>query len=577
MEFTTRPVVMGTHGMVTSTHYLASEAGHHVLRRGGNVVDAGATMWFCLTVLKPHLAGVTGEAPILLYWADEGKVLAVNGQGPAPRAATIDWFREHGYPLIPEDGFLPAVVPGAFDAWLTLLEEYGTLSLGEVMEHAIRMAGEGFPVYPALVGAIARCADRFKAEWPASAGVYLPGGEVPRVGSILRNPDWARTFEAVAEAERRERSGGRSAGFDAARDYFYRGPIAEAIIDYMQTFMCRDVYGGEHHGLLSLEDLSEYRARIEEPVTANYRGYDVYKCGPWTQGPVLLQQLNLLEGFDLAGMGHNSVDYIHTWVECAKLAFADREQYYADPDFVDVPLDRLLSKGYADERRRLVDPDRASMELRPGGVPPIKLEEAKGKGWFEGDTVHLEAVDGMGNMLSATPSGAWIPTSPLIPGLGFCMGTRAQMLHLDPGHAERLEPGKRPSTTLTPSLVTRGGQPYMAFGTPGGDRQDQWTLQFFLNHIDFGMNIQLALDQPTVHTTHFPASFWPQAAHPGVVHVEPRIPEEVMEGLRGKGHRVVVDRPWSHGRCLAIRYDPETGLIFGGASPRTGDAYAIGW
>ncbi|MFQ6052918.1 MAG: gamma-glutamyltransferase family protein [Candidatus Bathyarchaeia archaeon] len=577
MEFTTRPVVMGTHGMVTSTHYLASEAGHQALKRGGNVVDAGATMWFCLTVLKPHLAGVAGEAPILLYLADEGKVLAVNGQGPAPRAATIEWFSEHGYPLIPEDGFLPAVVPGAFDAWLTLLEEHGTFSLGDVMGPAIRLAGEGFPVYPALRRALDRNAERFKAEWPASSETYLPGGEVPEVGSIIRNPSWARTFQKVSEVEARERRWGRSAGFDAARDYFYRGPIAEAIIDYMRTFKCRDVYGQEHHGLLSFDDLAGYRARIEEPVTVSYRGYEVYKCGPWTQGPVLLQQLNLLEGFDLAAMGHNTVEYLHTWVECAKLAFADREQYYADPDYVDVPLGRLLSKSYAEGRRRLVDPEAASMELRPGGVPPIKLEEKGGPGVQEGDTVHLEAVDGTGNMLSSTPSGAWIRTSPVIPGLGFCMGTRAQMLHLDPNHVERLEPGKRPSTTLTPSLVMRSGAPYMVFGTPGGDGQDQWSLQFFLNHVDFGMDIQLALDMPTVHTRHFPSSFWPHDAHPGVVHVEPRIPEGVREGLRRKGHKIVVDRPWSHGRCLAIRYDPETGVIFGGASPRTGDPYAIGW
>jgi len=479
--------------------------------------------------------------------------------------------------LIPEDGFLPAVVPGAFDAWLTLLETYGTFSLGEVMEPAIRMAGEGFPVYPALRRALTRNAKRFKAEWPSSAEVYLPDGEVHKVGSILRNPDWARTFKKVAEVDRRERGWSRSAGFEAVRNYFYRGPIAEAIINYMQTFKCRDVYGQEHHSLLSLDDLSEYRARIEEPVTANYRGYDVYKCGPWTQGPVLLQQLNLLEGFDLEAMGHNTVEYLHTWIECAKLAFADREQYYADPDFVDVPLDRLLSKAYADERRGLIDPDRASIELRPGGVPPMRLEETQKPVGREGDTVHLEAVDRLGNMLSATPSGAWIRTSPLIPRLGFCMGTRAQMLHLDPNHVERLEPGKKPSTTLTPSLVTCEDAPYMVFGTPGGDQQDQWTLQFFLNHVDFDMNVQLALDMPTVHTTHFPSSFWPQDSHPGVVHIEPRIPEEVIEGLKKKGHKIIVDKPWSHGRCLAIRYDPETGVMYGGASPRTGDPYAIGW
>jgi len=576
MEFTTRPVIMGTHGVVTSCHYLASETGLYALKRGGNVVDAGATMWFCLTVLKPHMVGVAGEVPILLYWADEEKVLVVNGQGPAPRAATIEWFKGHGYELIPGDGFLPAVVPGAFDAWVTLLDEYGTFSLSEVVEPAIRMAGEGFPMYPALNAAIARSADRFKAEWSASAEIYLPDGRVPKVGSILRNPDWAHTFKKVAEAERRERGHGRSAGLDAARDYFYRGPIAEAIIEYMQAFKCRDAYGQEHNGLLTLQDLADYRARIEEPVTTNYRGYDVYKCGFWTQGPVLLQQLNLLKGFDLAAMRHNTVEYLHIWVECAKLAFADREQYYADPDFAKIP-EWLLSKEYATERRRLIDPDHASMELRPGRVHPIKFEETERAGEHGGDTVHLEAVDSTGNMLSATPSGAWIPTSPVIPGLGFPMGTRAQMFHLDPEHVERLEPGNRPSTTLTPSLVMKDGEPYMVFGTPGADQQDQWTLQFFLNHIEFGMNIQLALDMPTVHTTHFPASFWPHDAHPGVVHIESRISEDVIEGLKQKGHKIVIDDPWSHGRCLAIRYDPETGVIFGGASPRTGDSYAMGW
>jgi len=563
--------------MVTSSHYLASEAGLHALRQGGNAVDAGATMWFCLTLLKPHLAGVAGEVPILVYLADEGRVVAVNGQGPAPMAATIGWFREHGYEMIPEDGFLPAVVPGAFDAWLTALDEYGTFSLSSVLEPALRIASEGFPVYPTLSGFLERMRDRFTTEWPTTAQVYLPGGGAPKVGQVLKNPDWARTFERVAEVEGRERRRGKSAGIDAARDYFYRGPIAEAIVCYMQGFRCRDVYGQEHHGLLTLEDLEGYRARIEEPVMANYRGYDVYKCGPWTQGPVLLQQLNILEGYDLASMGHNTVDYLHTWIECAKLAFADREQYYADPDFVEVPLDRLLSKEYAAERRELIDPDHASMLLRPGEVEPIVLEERTRENLFEGDTVHLEAVDGAGNMISATPSGAWIRTSPLVPGLGFCMGTRAQMLHLDPGHVERLEPGKKPSTTLTPSLVMRGGEPYMVFGTPGGDQQDQWTLQFFLNHIDFGMNVQLALDQPTVHSVHWPGSFWPHPVRPGVVHVEPRIPSGVVEGLRRRGHRVVTSPPWSHGRCLAIRYDPETGVMFGGASPRTGDSYAIGW
>ena len=576
MEFTTRPVVMGTHGMVTSSHYLASEAGHHAMKRGGNVVDAGATMWFTLTVTKPDLVGVAGEVPILLYLADEEDVVAVNGQGPAPAAASMDWFKAKGYGLIPEDGFTPATIPASFDAWLIALDEYGTFSLEEVMEPAIRLA-EGYPIQATMVRSIEKSAERFSEEWPSTAEIYLPGGRVPEVGQVFSNPDLARTLRRLGEEERRERRWGRSAGLDAARDYFYRGPIAEAIVEFTGSFRCRDVEGKEEHGLITLEDMEAYGARFEEPIRTNYRGYEVYKCNTWTQGAVLLQQLNLLEGYDLRGMGHNSVDYLHTWIECAKLAYADREQHYGDPDFAEVPLTWLLSKGYAESRRRLIDPDRASMELRPGGADPIRLEPTNKKGVFEGDTVHLEAVDGAGNMISATPSGAWIRTSPVMPGLGFPIGTRAQQFNLNPGHPNCIAPGKKPRSTLTPSLVMRDGRPYMVFGTPGGDGQDQWTIQFFLNYVDFGMNVQLALDKPTVHINHFPGSFWPHNVSPGEVRVEGGIPAEVAEGLRRRGHKVVMDEPWTHGRCLAIRFDPETGVMYGGASPRTGDSYAIGW
>jgi gamma-glutamyltranspeptidase/glutathione hydrolase len=588
--------LMGTNGMVTSTHYLASQAGFHCLKRGGNAADAGATMWFCLTIVEPHLVGVAGESPILVYSADEEKVIAVNGQGPAPKAATISWFKENVYDMIPPDGFLPAVVPSAFDAWIRALDKFGTMTLEEVLEPAVELAAKGFPIYPELrksltepnqeVGytangskAISRSlsvAERFLKEWHSSAEIFLVDGQVPQVGQVIRNPEWARTFNEVIKVEREARKNGREAGLKAARELFYSGRIAQAIVGFMQTFKCRDIYGKEHHCLLSLEDFVTYNGRFEEPVTVKYRGYDVYKCGPWTQGPVLLEQLNLLEGFDLQRMGHNSVEYVHTLIECAKLAFADREQYYADPDYVKVPLDRLLSKEYADDRRILVDPDHASMDLRPGNVPPSKLKTGSGR-QSEGDTVHLEAVDRFGTMISATPSGAWVSTSPIIPGLGFCMNTRAQMFHLDPDHVERLEPGKKPSTTLSPSLVMKEEEPYLTFGTPGADQQDQWTLQFFLNHVDFGMDVQLALDKPTVHSTHFQGSFWPHAAHPGVMHAETGISEEVVRGLGKKGHKVVMDVPWSHGRCLAIRYDANTGVMFGGASPRGMKAYAIGW
>jgi gamma-glutamyltranspeptidase/glutathione hydrolase len=566
---------MGTHGVVASSHYIATGAGFNILKEGGNAFDAGAAMWFCLTALKPHLVGVAGESPILLYSSQDEKVIAVNGQGPAPMGATIDWFKEQGYPMIPEDGFTPAVVPAAYDSWLTTLEEYGSLPLNRILEPALEVVRDGFPVYPTLNAFLMREKDRFLEEWPTSAKVYIPNGKVPDVGEIIRNPDWYNTFKTIAELAKNSDS--RISGIDAARKYFYDGPIAETIVEFMQTTTVKDVYGKENHGLITLEDLCKYRARFEESVFINYLGLDVHKCGPWTQGPVFLQQLRLLEGFDLREMGHNTVDYLHTWIECAKLAFADREQYYADPDFEDVPLEKLLSRKYSEERRKLVNPMEASMLHRPGGVDPVKLEESGKKHWFEGDTVHIDAVDRWGNMISATPSGGWIRTSPLVPGLGFPMGTRAQMMYLDPDHVERLKPGKRPSTTLTPSLVTKDGEQYMVFGTPGGDKQDQWTLQFLLNYTVFDMNIQEALDAPTVHTSHFPGSFWPHSVRPGEVNVEPRIPEKVLDGLSKKGHKVVISSPWSHGRCSAIRYDPASGMMFGGASPRTGEPYAIGW
>ena len=582
--------------MVVSTHYLASQAGFHCLKQGGNAVDAGATMWFCLTILEPHLVGIAGESPILIYSAEEEQIIAVNGQGPAPKGATIDWFTERGYPLIPPDGFLPAVVPSAFDAWLRTLDRFGTMTLEAILSPAIELAAKGFPMYPELrrsltapnqpIGYAAddskvkhgevSVAERFLNEWRSSAEIYLVHAQVPKVGQILYNAPYAHILEEIAKAEKKARKEGRQASLQAARDYFYTGPIAQKMVNFMRAFKCRDVYGKENYGLMSLDDFESYEGRFEESVAVNYKGYDVHKCGPWTQGPVLLEQLNLLEGFDLNEMGHNSVEYLHTIIECAKLAFADREQYYCDPDFEEIPLEKLLSKQYAEKRRSLVDPDHASTELKPGELKRA-ASKFENRSHGEGDTVHLETADKFGNMLSATPSGAWISTSPIIPGLGFCMNTRAQMFHLSEKHVERLEPGRRPSTTLSPSLVMKDGNPYLTFGTPGADQQDQWTLQFFLNHIDFDMDVQLALDKPTVHSTHFPGSFWPHAVHPGVMHAEANIPERVILELEKKGHTVVKDEPWSHGRCLAIQHDVETGVLSGGASPRGMKAYAIGW
>ena len=331
-------------------------------------------------------------------------------------------------------------------------------------------------------------------------------------------------------------------------------------------------------GFLRKADLAAHVTRIEDPVTVNYRGYTVCKCGPWTQGPVFLEQLNLLEGYDLAALGHNSPAYIHLVTEAAKLAFADRERYYGDPDFVSVPLNRLLSKEYAVERRSLIDPDHASRELRPGYSASYQsLEKNKHSGSSPGDTTHLDAADHLGNMLSATPSGGWISSSPLIEGLGFALGTRLQMFYLDPSHVNALMPGKRPRTTLTPSLVLKDNVPCLAFGTPGGDQQDQWSLQFFLNHIDFNMNIQEAADAPNFHTVHFPSSFYPHASDPGSLIVEGRIPESTRAALREKGHKVTSAGDWSNGRVLAVKFDAQSGIFSGAASARMETGYAMGW
>jgi gamma-glutamyltranspeptidase/glutathione hydrolase len=576
--FTTRPVIAGRKGVVTAGHYLAAAAGMEILRAGGNAIDAGVAMGFCLAVLEPQSNGIGGESPILIHHARTGRTVAINGQGTAPRTATVDWFQGQGISLIPGDGLLAATVPSQVDNWITALAEFGTLPLAAVLAPALDLAREGFPVYHGLRRCVQSSERRFREEWPGSAAVYLPGGRLPEWGDRLRNPDWADTFHRLARAEADASAKGRAAGLEAARNIFYRGPVAERIDRFCRETRCRDATGQEHSGLLRYEDLAGFRSRVEEPVTAGYRGLDVFKCGPWSQGPVFLQQLTLLEGYDLARLGHNTPEYIHTSVECAKLAFADREFYYGDPEFADVPVDRLLSKGYAEKRRGLVDPARASMALRPGDVAPRPMKLILGdERSYHGDTTHLDAVDAEGNMIAATPSGGWIPSSPVIPGLGFPLGTRAQMFSLDPAHPNALQPGKRPRTTLTPSLVMKAGQPWMVFGTPGGDQQDQWTLQFFLNVVDFGMSVQEALDAPTFHTQHFPSSFYPRAQHPGQVVVEGRIPEAVRDALRRRGHEVVATGDWANGRVLAIRTDPARGLIFGGASPRLETGYAVGW
>lgn len=575
--FTTRPVIMGTHGVVTGGHYLAAAAGFRTLEKGGNAIDACVAAGLACNVLEPQSNGIGGEVPILIYSAKDKRTFAINGQGCAPKAATIDWFRSRGISVIPGDGFLPATVPGAFGSWATALMRFGRLTLQDVIEPAIELMEEGFPMYEGLSRAIAGLADRFRTQWPSSAKVYLPDGDAPKVGDIFRNRDWANTFKKTVDAEIKNRSRGRQEAIQAAIDCFYRGEIAERAVAFARNTEVLDASGKRNRGLFDVDDFANYETKVESPISVEYRGIRVHKCNTWCQGGVFLQQLTLLEGYDLVALGHNSADYVHTVVEAAKLAFADREQYYGDPAFVDVPLDRLLSKDYAAQRRKLIDPARASMELRPGDAPPTVPRVVVGDPTvYTGDTTHCDAVDAEGNMMSATPSGGWIPSSPVVEGLGFPLGTRGQMFYLDPKHANALVPGKRPRTTLTPSLATKDGAPWMAFGTPGGDSQDQWTLQFFLNVVDFGMDLQEAVDAASFHTNHFPNSFYPHGALPGRVTVEGRVDKAVQEELRRRGHDLVVTGDWVNGKVLGITIDPKTGLICGAASPKGKIGYAIG-
>ena len=589
--FTTRPELLGDFGMVASTHWLASAAGMATLEKGGNAFDAAVAAGLALQIIEPHLNGPGGEVPIVLYSAARDQVLVVDGQGPAPAAATIEHFDKLDLELIPGTGLLPACVPGAFGAWMLLLAEFGTLPLREVMQYAIGFAQHGYPVLPRISDAIRGVEHLLRAEWTSSAAVYLTNGGPPAAGSRSRNEVLAQAYgRIIAEAE--AAGSDRDVQIEAARRAFYEGFVAEAIDAFVEGAEVMDSSGRRHRGLLTGGDLAAWHPRLEQPVAADYHDYRVFKTAPWGQGPVFLQQLALLEGFDLAGMEPNGPEYIHTIVECAKLAFADREAYYGDPLFAEVPMQDLLSASYARERRALVSND-ASLELRPGSpggatprLPnlPSQVAGAAGSGepTFAGlrepskDTCHVDVVDRHGNMVSATPSGGWLQSSPVIPALGFPLGTRAQMFWLQEGLPNALQPGKRPRTTLSPSLAFKDGAPYLAFGTPGGDSQDQWTLSFFLAHVAFGTNLQESIDQPTWHTTHFPSSFYPRSAAPGEVVIERRVGDRVLDELRSRGHELVVEDEWSLGRVSAAGREPASGFLKAAANPRGMQGYALG-
>ncbi|MFF5104295.1 gamma-glutamyltransferase family protein [Streptomyces sp. NPDC000134] len=609
--FTTRPTLQGTFGMVSSTHWLASQSAMAVLEDGGNAYDAAVAGAFVLHVVEPHLNGPAGEVPILIAPAG-GEVRVLCGQGVAPAGASVAHYRGLGLDLVPGTGPLAAAVPGAFDAWMLLLRDHGTKSLADVLKYAIGYAEHGHAPVERVGETVATVRELFATRWTSSAEVYLPGGHPPRPGELLRNPALAATWKRLLA--RTEGAGDREARIEAAREVWRTGFIAEALVRQAAR-PTLDTSGEHHTGTLTAADLAAWSATYEPPATYDWNGWTVCKAGPWSQGPVLLQQLALLPP-ELPPYG--SADYVHLLVEGCKLAMADREAWYGDA--ADVPLGDLLSAEYNAARRTLIGP-RASFELRPGspggrtprlsahacvaavavpdgaafdalgiGEPTVAKSPASpvpgepdvaADGGTRGDTCHLDVVDRWGNMVAATPSGGWLQSNPVVPELGFPLGTRLQMTWLEEGLPNSLTPGRRPRTTLTPSLALRDGEPVLAFGTPGGDQQDQWQLHFLLavalrGPVRGGLDLQGAIDAPNWHNDSFPGSFFPRGMRPGSVTMEARTPAEVVAALRRRGHDVLLGDPWSEGRLCAVARDPRTGVLSAAANPRGMQGYAVG-
>ncbi|MFC9948037.1 gamma-glutamyltransferase family protein [Streptomyces pratensis] len=599
--FTTRPTLQGTFGMVSSTHWLASQSAMAVLEDGGNAYDAAVAAGFVLHVVEPHLNGPAGEVPMILAPKD-GDVQVLCGQGPAPAGASAAHYRSLGLDLVPGTGPLAAAVPGAFDAWMLLLRDHGTKTLAEVLRYAIGYAEDGHAPVERVGQTVETVRELFETEWPTSAEVYLPGGNAPEPGKLFRNPALAATWRRLT-AEAAEKGGeDRVAQIDAAREIWRTGFIAEALVR-QAAVPTMDTSGTRHTGTLTAADLAGWSATYEAPATYDWNGWTLAKAAGWSQGPAFLQQLALLPA-ELPAYG--SADYVHLLVEGCKLAMADREAWYGDATAV--PVDTLLSAPYNDERRALIK-DTASLELRPGspdGRTPVLSAHAhavaSGEPGFDamgvpvagageptvakdgatrGDTCHLDIVDRWGNMVAATPSGGWLQSNPVVPELGFPLGTRLQMAWLDEDLPNTLTPGRRPRTTLTPSLALRDGVPVMAFGTPGGDQQDQWQLHFFLAvalrpEVRGGLDLQGAIDAPNWHNDSFPGSFFPRGMRPGSVTVEEGMDPEVVAELRRRGHDVTVGDPWSEGRMCAVARDPETGVLSAAANPRGMQGYAVG-
>ena len=579
--------------MVASTHWIATAAAQAVLERGGNAFDAATAGAFVLHVVEPHLNGPGGDlVGIFATAADPSQPLVLMGQGPAPHNATIEHYRAEGLDLVPGAGALAAAIPGAVDAWLLLLRDHGSWELGEVLAFARDYARHGHPLLGRVSTTIAAVSELFETYWPTSAALWMPQGRVPRAGELLVNPAYADTLDRLADAGRHADS--REGRIDAARAEWSTGFVAEAAARFVRE-KHRHSSGTDHAGVIDEQDFAVFRASYEPAVTLDFRGITVAKSAAWGQGPALLQSLAILDGFDDERLDPSTALGAHTILETQKLSLADREAYYGD---VEVPLQHLLSAGYAEQRRTLIT-DRASSELRPGSVPgvrayhpPLRVPSDRNEandefvgsgeptvspaGVTAGDTCHIDVVDAWGNMISVTPSGGWLQSSPTIPELGFCLGSRLQMMWLDPSSPSALVPGRRPRTTLTPTLLLRDGYPIAALGTPGGDQQDQWQLLYLLRTLVGGYSPQEAIDAPAFHTTSFPESFWPLTWEPGGAVVEGRLGADVIAELRRRGHRITVAGDWSLGRLSSVGRDASTGLLSAAANPRGAQGYAAG-
>jgi gamma-glutamyltranspeptidase / glutathione hydrolase len=587
-----RPPVIGRNAAISAGHPLSTAAGFEVLLKGGNAFDAGVASLLVAGVVEQDFFSLGGEGLVLVYPQSEGKVIAIVGQGWAPKAATIDWYVNHGKTL-EGAGLDPAVVPGALHAALTVLERWGTMSFEQVSARAIEYSELGFPMRPRTARAIEGNLKFFK-DWPENQRYWLkPDGSMYRPGENIKLPTLAQTLKRMVEAERAAAGKGRAAGIAAARDRFYKGDIAQEMVAFLQ----------EHQAPFDLSDFSEFFAKVEEPVSTTYRGYQVYKHGFGSQGPALLEALNILEPFDLKSMKHNSADYIHTIVEALKLAYADRDTYYADPAFVQAPGEGLLSKAYAKQRSSLIDPRHASRGFQAGNPLPFDSKVKEWKYWVANitdakspggaapdaepirgtrkDTTHISVIDKEGNVFDSTPSGGWIGGAVILGKTGIGMSVRGEQFWLDKTRAAQLRPRARPRYTLTPSIVLRDGRPFMAIGTPGGDNQDQTILQAFLNIVEFWPdwypNLHEAFEWPRVQTLHFYGSFWPHTPGFNKLNLESPIPDPVLKDLESRGHDVTRIKAFSIASCAtAVLIDPANGNRIAGAEPRR-DCYAMAY